>query len=189
MGNKSSGPDPPLHPYQEEPNTQENPYSRQPVPLPNRMPERVSPPAFPKRSYSGKWCLCIYLCAIILCPLLVLERPKAPEPSYPFVSPPPPPISRTSSMSSSALQGYGRPTSSLPLLVNKNESPLFDDVADHLFETTPRDGAKDVPLGVSIVILFDKDVRSVNAAKLFEVIYDDCCFHYVSIKGANRPNK
>ncbi|XP_003387853.1 PREDICTED: uncharacterized protein LOC100641937 [Amphimedon queenslandica] len=152
MGNKNSGSiEPSLSGFSqdvEESTNHENSYSRPPMPLPLRM----SPPTFPKRSYS------------------VLERQKPPPDAYHTIVAPPI-INRTSSVSS-PLGGITRPSSSSSPSVIKTttESPSFDDAADHLLEATPKDGAKDVPLGSKIVVFFDKDVRSVNAAKLFEVI-------------------
>lgn len=44
-----------------------------------------------------------------------------------------------------------------------------DDLSHHIVEFTPKEGSQDVPLGTNITVLFDKDVRTVNINKLFEV--------------------
>ena len=44
-----------------------------------------------------------------------------------------------------------------------------DDLAVHVTENRPRDNEEDVPLGTNITVFFDKDVKTVNANKLFEV--------------------
>ena len=105
----------------------------------------------------------------------VLERQKPPSDTYNTIVGPPI-INRTSSVS--APLGITRPSSSSSPSVIKTESPSFDDVADHLFETSPKDGAKDVPLGSKIIVLFDKDVRSVNVPKLFEVRFPNLTNSY-----------
>ena len=64
--------------------------------------------------------------------------------------------------------------SSLRPLTSTNSMPKSvssDDLADHIIETTPKDNSDEVPLGASIVVTFDKDVRTVNVNKLFEVCY------------------
>ena len=44
-----------------------------------------------------------------------------------------------------------------------------DDLALHVTENRPRDNEENVPLGTTIAVFFDKDVKTVNANKLFEV--------------------
>ena len=64
--------------------------------------------------------------------------------------------------------------SSLRPLTSTNSMPKSlssDELADHIIETTPKDNSDDVPLGANIVVTFDKDVRTVNVNKLFEVCY------------------
>lgn len=109
----------------------------------------------------------MYLCILYL----VLERQKPPPDAYHTIVGPPI-INRTSSVSAT-LGGITRPSSSSSPSVIKTttESPSFDDAADHLLEATPKDGAKDIPLGSKIVVLFDKDVRTINSTKLFEVSF------------------
>ena len=44
-----------------------------------------------------------------------------------------------------------------------------DDLTLHVTENSPRDNEENVPLGTTITVFFDKDVKTVNANKLFEV--------------------
>ena len=45
-----------------------------------------------------------------------------------------------------------------------------DDLQNHIMMNAPKKGEVDVPLGSSITVHFDKDVKTVNINKLFEVI-------------------
>ena len=44
-----------------------------------------------------------------------------------------------------------------------------DQLRSHVVENRPKDNEDDVPLGTTISVHFDRDVKSVNINKLFEV--------------------
>jgi len=44
-----------------------------------------------------------------------------------------------------------------------------DDLGAHIVENRPKDNEDNVPLGATIIVYFNKDVRTVNINKLFEV--------------------
>ena len=48
-------------------------------------------------------------------------------------------------------------------------STVTDDMKAHISESVPRDNQDSVALGTSIVVVFDRDVRTVNISRLFEV--------------------
>ena len=49
------------------------------------------------------------------------------------------------------------------------DSGSSDDLCSHVQENRPKDNDVDVPLGTTVTVVFDKDVRTVNINKLFEV--------------------
>ena len=49
------------------------------------------------------------------------------------------------------------------------DSGSSDDLRSHVQENRPKDNDVDVPLGTTVTVVFDKDVRTVNINKLFEV--------------------
>ena len=92
--------------------------------------------------------------------LVVTERHKIPDVYVP--------VAPTLSRSGSDATSYG---SSRPLFAIQNQNiPSSDSLGSHVLDSTPKEGDKDIPLGTSIVILFDKDVRTINTNKLIEVI-------------------
>ena len=46
---------------------------------------------------------------------------------------------------------------------------LADDLGAHILENRPKDNEDNVPLGATVIVYFNKDVRTVNINKLFEV--------------------
>ena len=50
------------------------------------------------------------------------------------------------------------------------DQSMTDDLQNHIMMNAPKKGEVDVPLGSSITVHFDKDVKTVNINKLFEVI-------------------
>ena len=46
---------------------------------------------------------------------------------------------------------------------------LSDDLGAHIMENRPKDNEDNVPLGATVIVYFNKDVRTVNINKLFEV--------------------
>ena len=49
------------------------------------------------------------------------------------------------------------------------DSGSSDDLRSHVLDHRPKDNDVGVPLGTSVTVFFDKDVRTVNINKLFEV--------------------
>ena len=45
-----------------------------------------------------------------------------------------------------------------------------DNLQDHIIESLPRDNDHNIPLGATISVTFDRDVKTVSISKLFEVI-------------------
>ena len=50
------------------------------------------------------------------------------------------------------------------------DQSVTDDLQNHIMLNAPKKGEVDVPLGSSITVHFDKDVKTVNINKLFEVV-------------------
>jgi len=44
-----------------------------------------------------------------------------------------------------------------------------DNLKDHILENVPRDNDRSVALGATISVIFDREVKTVNIEKLFEV--------------------
>ena len=51
-----------------------------------------------------------------------------------------------------------------------SDQSVTDDLQNHIMLNAPKKGEVDVPLGASITVHFDKDVKTVNINKLFEVL-------------------
>lgn len=107
---------------------------------------------------------------MITCYIIVIEKPKTPD-TYTNQTVVPPPLIRTGSTPSVRPTSIITTGSSTGVVGGqaKTDSPPFDDVADHVVDTTPKSSTEDVPLGASIVVMFDKDIRTININKLFEV--------------------
>ena len=112
-------------------------------------------------------CICYICVCVCVCVCVVIER--TPRPDVPIGLP------RTSSDAGSlGATGHTHRSDSSSAL---STSPSFstpitnatDKLADHIIEAYPNDGDKEVDLGTTIVVTFDKDVRTVNVNKLFEV--------------------
>lgn len=50
-----------------------------------------------------------------------------------------------------------------------SDANASDNLTDHVTSHQPRDNDTEVALGTSITVTFDRDVRTVNISKLFEV--------------------
>lgn len=80
------------------------------------------------------------------------------------------PYSSSSLLSRTTSASGIRPTSVvIPSPVTETIPASFDDVSDHVTETTPKSGAADVLLDTVIGVTFDREVKTVNINKLFEV--------------------
>ena len=60
---------------------------------------------------------------------------------------------------------------------------MTDDLQNHIMLNAPKKGEVDVPLGSSITVHFDKDVKTVNINRLFEVsdAFSPFLFHSLSL--------
>ena len=56
-----------------------------------------------------------------------------------------------------------------------------DNLKDHILENEPRDNDRSVTLGTTITVIFDREVKTVNIEKLFEV--RGCGFEEVGGQG------
>ncbi len=64
------------------------------------------------------------------------------------------------------------PHHTLPLLppqTTTDSVSTSDELSKHIVETFPNNGSEGISLGGHISVTFDKDVKTVNSSKLFEV--------------------
>ena len=50
-----------------------------------------------------------------------------------------------------------------------SDQSVTDDLQSHILMNAPKKGEEGVPLGTYVTVHFDKDVKTVNINKLFEV--------------------
>ena len=89
----------------------------------------------------------------------------SPPPSSPFA----PPLPRSSSSTCTQVWVASQPVTPPPATPLPWTLVPADDLRSHVLDHSPKDSDVGVPLGTSVTVFCDKDVRTVCINKLFEV--------------------